>query len=132
MAWAVALKSLYVQFGLVRKCSRNILWGTLGDGLWRLSPPLNGALGGTGLDRQVLSGLCMVLLLKGGVYMTRSSPSVCFSSLKSNPHSVWATWWIRATWWIQATEDHLVAPPEPKLLWYKSVLICKFNSFVEV
>ena len=65
MAWAVALKSLYVQFGLVRKCSRNILWGTLGDGLWRLSPPLNGALGGTGLDRQVLSGLCMVLLLKG-------------------------------------------------------------------
>ena len=83
MAWAVALKSLYVQFGLVRKCSRNILWGTLGDGLWRLSPPLNGALGGTGLDRQVLSGLCMVLLLKGGVYMTRSSPSVCFSSLKN-------------------------------------------------
>ena len=50
VAWAVALKSLYVQFGLVRKCSRNILWGTLGDGLWRLSPPLNGALGGTGLD----------------------------------------------------------------------------------
>ena len=63
-----------------------------GGWLWLLPPPLSGALGGTGLDRQVLSGLCVVLLLKGGVYMTRSSPSVCFSSLKSNPDSVWATW----------------------------------------
>lgn len=97
-----------------------------GGWLWRLPPPLSGALGRTGLDRQVLSGLCMVLLLKGGVYMTRSSPSVCFSSLKSNPDSVWATWWI------QATKAPLVAAPEPKLPWYKSILICKSTSFMEV
>lgn len=125
MAWAVALKSLGLALG------SNLGWcesavGTYSGG-WAMAfaPPLNGALGGTGLDGQVLSGLCVVLLLKGGVYMTRSS-SVCFSSLKSNPHSVCATCWIRAT------EDPLVAPPEPKLLWYKSVLICKSNSFVEV
>ena len=127
---------------LLRACTSNLGWwesavGTYSGGLWGMGygacPLLSMVpLEELGWIRQVLSGLCMVLLLKGGVYMTRSSPSVCFSSLKSNPHSVWATWWIRATWWIQATEDHLVAPPEPKLLWYKSVLICKFNSFVEV
>lgn len=88
---------------LLRACMSNLGWcesavGTYPGGwLWLLPPPLSGALGGTGLDRQVLSGLCVVLLLKGGVYMTRSSPSVCFSSLKSNPDSVWATWWIQAT-----------------------------------